>query len=182
MRGTLRTPFVVALVVLVAGGAATSSVGASGDAVAQCRSKQLLVVSSEAGAAAGTSYQALIFINKGSRCSMTGYPGVSAVRYGAAAPVRVGPPAKRESPFSFAARAVVLDRNGTSSSVLSQVNARNFPASSCHLAKADALRIYPPNERTSIIINLPTEVCRRFATLGVGPVEPGVPHALQRSG
>jgi len=173
----------LALVALAACLDAVSSAGAHPGALAACRSKQLLVVSSSAGAAAGTSYLSLIFINRGARCSLVGYPGVSAVRYGARDPVQVGPPARREDPFSVGTgRAVVLQRNGTASSALSQVDALNYPAARCHPEKADALRIYPPNEHTPIVVGVPVEVCRRRATMGISPVEPGVPRALQSSG
>ena len=179
MRGTLRTPFVVALVVLVAGGAATSSVGASGDAIARCRSKQLLVTSVSAGAGLGHTYLSLIFINRGSRCSLAGYPGVSPVRYGDHGPVQIGPAAHRGNQMeSGRSRSVVLERNGTASSVLDEVAAVNYDRSRCTPTIAQALRVYPPNERVPLFLGATVTVCKRIATLGVTPVELGVPHAL----
>lgn len=151
-------------------------------AVVACRSSRLLVTSASAGNSAAHRYLEIIFINRGSRCSLTGFPGVSAISEADAThPVQLGPSAGRApNPLlGRRARRVVLEHDGTASSLLTIVSTGPFAASTCRPVKADALRVYVPDERNAVVLDLPTEVCRRFGVLVVAPVEPGVPYGIQ---
>jgi len=89
-----------------------------------------------------------------------GFPGVSAVgpgghQYGSAA-ARVHADPERLVTLAYGATAHVL---------LQIANASNFPASACRAATAVALRVYPPNDYTSIEIPFSFDACKK-----AGPV------------
>lgn len=160
--------------------------GARQGDVAPCRSAQLLLTTASAGAGLGTSYLYLVFINLGGPCSLKGYPGVSAVRYGSNGVVQIGPAARRGNQLDDGrpARAVVLARNGTASSVLSQASPANWSAARCRPLAVQALRVFPPGERTPLFVSASgfETACRRLGTYGIIPVVAGVPHALRSGG
>ena len=176
----------VILVAILATLVPPATAGARNGSVGPCRSTQLLLTRASAGAGAGTSYTELIFVNLGAPCSLRGYPGVSAVRYGNAGPIQIGPPAGRGTQADAAAgpRTVLLARSGVASSVLSQASPLNFPPARCKQRSIQAFRVYPPGERTPLFVSAsPYETaCLRLGTYGVTPVVAGIPHALPSTG
>jgi hypothetical protein len=108
-------------------------------------------------AAAGSSYFDLRFTNLSKHtCSLTGYPGVSAVslmgqQLGSAAS-SLGAPA---------ATPVDLASGATASSTLRITDVANFPVASCPQADAAGLRVYPPNQKTSKIVPFPFSACAK---------------------
>ena len=176
----------VVLVATVATLVSATTAGARNGSVRPCRSTQLLLTTASAGAGAGTSYTELIFVNLGAPCSLHGYPGVSAVRYGDAGPIQVGPAAGRGNQLDEGKGqpTIVLARNGVASSVLSQASPLNFPPARCKLRSIQAFRVYPPGERTPLFVSASRyeTACLRLGTYGVTPVVTGIPHALPSTG
>ena len=177
----------VVLVAILATLVPAATAGARKGSVRSCRSTQLLLTTASAGAGAGTSYIELIFVNLGAPCSLHGYPGVSAVRYGDAGPIQIGPPAGRGSnqlDDSRVPRTIVLSRSGVASSILSQASPGNFPRARCKQRSIQAFRVYPPGERTPLFVSASRyeTACLRLGTYGVTPVVAGIPHALPSTG
>ncbi len=166
----------VCLAALACTGFAASGAAAGAPAPRQCRSANLHLLVGAAGAAAGTSWSSLIFINTGPACSLRGYPGVSALtRPGGR---QVGAPAARElaRPGLGGSRVatIVLARNGTASSVLRQGTALNFPAASCRPRTVAVLRVFPPGETHALYGAYPqTECSIGRPVIGIAPVAAG---------
>jgi Protein of unknown function (DUF4232) len=125
-------------------------------AVPRCQVPQLRVGEAPAGAAAGTLYFQLELSNISSRpCTLYGYPGVSAVGPGGR---QLGHAAGRD--HYDATRLVVLSRGDTAHAVVEITDASFYPASRCRPADAIGLRVYPPNDFRSVIVDLPFQACR----------------------
>lgn len=144
-------------------------------AVPPCATSALVIWVTGASGAAGTTYSDLQFTNLGSRtCSLTGYPGVSAVSLGGRA---IGAPARRNAVASPAAQTV---RPGhTVSALLGIGDAGNYPTSTCRPVTAAGLRVYPPGQTASKIVPYPFATCagQRDALLSTGPVVARAPVA-----
>jgi Protein of unknown function (DUF4232) len=146
-------------------GLATFALLSAGTAAAStpaCGSFGLVVwvTNSPGGAAAGTDYFDLEFTNlSGHTCTVTGYPGVSAVNL---AGQQVGSPAGRNAQHS--AHPITLANGGSASVVLGIVDAGNFPPSRCHSVIAAGLRVYPPGQTASRVVPFPFEACSRTGT------------------
>jgi hypothetical protein len=141
--------------------AATASGVAPAAAPAGCRTAGLVVwVNTNGNAAAGSTYVTLEFTNQsGHTCTLSGYPGVSALDLRGHA---LGSPGGR-NPSTV--KAIRLANNATASAVLQIVVAANYPPAKCHRTAAAALRVYPPNQTASKVVPLPFEACSR-----TGPV------------
>ncbi|MDX6572777.1 MAG: hypothetical protein QOC86_1933 [Gaiellales bacterium] len=155
---------------------AASGAAAGAPAPRQCRSANLHLLVGDAGAAAGTSWSSLIFINTGPACSLRGYPGVSALTIPGGR--QVGAPAVRElaQPGLGGSRVatIVLARNGTASSVLRQGTALNFPAASCRPRTVEVLRVFPPGETHPVYAGYRQKECAiGRAVIGITPVAAG---------
>lgn len=172
-----------AAVAVLAGGVATgATVTAASTAqnatarIAACATSQLSVWYGEpGGAAAGSSYIPLEFSNVGTTdCALYGFPGVSGVGAGGA---QLGTPASWN--HVIAPRTVVLAPNGTSHVVLRIVDVANYPSANCKPAKAYGLRVYPPNQKASLVVPFAFEACAKSGPvyLSVDPVNagPGIP-------
>jgi len=147
--------FFLSLALLAAIGAVASPRGtASG---APCRSSGLVVWTAGPGdGAAGSVYLTLGLTNQsGHACTLTGFPGVSAVDLQGKA---MGRPASRDR---STIRTVRLDSGATAHVRLRIVNALNFPPSTCRPRAAAGLRVYPPGETTSKVVPIPFEACSR---------------------
>lgn len=138
---------------------------ANGAAAARCKTSGLVVwLDTRGGAAAGSVYYTLEFTNQsGHTCTLSGYPGVSAVDLGGR---QLGSPAGRNP---SAAHVVSLPNGATASAQLRLAQARNFPPSICHVAAAAGLRVFPPNQTAGKVIPIPFEACSH-----AGPVYLGV--------
>ena len=118
------------------------------------------------GGTAGTVYYPLEFSNVGRvRCTLDGYPGVSA--YGSAGR-RIGKPATR-NPGSHAT--VTLAPGATAHAIL---GIRDWGAICSRQLRAQGLRVTAPGERTATPIGFPFGACASASVLVVEPVRPGV--------
>ncbi|HLH65067.1 MAG TPA: DUF4232 domain-containing protein [Solirubrobacteraceae bacterium] len=135
--------------------------------VPACSSAGLVTwLDTQGNGAAGTIYYTLNFTNlSGARCTLRGYPGVSAVDLrgrqlgNAASRNRIG-----------RVRTVMLGPGGTAHAVLGIVEAGNY--SNCHFAAAAGLRVFAPNQTRSQHVPFPFQACsnRGPQILRIGPV------------
>ena len=117
---------------------------------------------------AGAVFYQLEISNVGHRtCSLFGYPGVSAVSGGR----QVGLPASH----SGVRHTVILRPGATSHVILAVGDAGAFCA---HPVPAAQLRVFPPNQTHSQLVELRVQVCPHRVTMHVLPVRPGtgIPH------
>jgi len=122
---------------------------ASGTAASRCTVSHLTLRLGRAGHAAGSTYQPIVFTNKGTAaCTLSGYPGVSYVAPSSGA--QVGAAATRDQGVS--PRTVTLAPGGHAASLLQLVDYINYPASSCSAKPVSGLRVYPPGSRSAAYI------------------------------
>lgn len=126
-----------------------------------CRTSQLVVWSSGPGdAAAGSVSVTLGFTNhSGHDCTLSGYPGVSALDLHGRA---LGSPASRDRSTITTRR---LAEGETVRSRVRIAQARNFPAAICRVRAAAGLRVYPPGQATSKVVPIPFAACSRPGTV-----------------
>jgi hypothetical protein len=108
------------------------------------------------GYAGGTVYELEISNTSARACTLYGFPGVSAV---GANGHQLGSPANWD--HADPTHLVTLARGATAHAVLRIVDVANFgnPNQPCDPASAVALRIIPPNDRTSIRIPFSFRAC-----------------------
>ncbi len=123
------------------------------------------------GGAAGSNYRQLIFTNvSDEECEITGYPGVSFVD---ADGNQVGAPAEREP---GEAATVMLAPDESAIAPVKQTRAENFGAD-CQLTDTVGLRVYPPNDTESLIVDQTATACASEAvvTMSISPTKPLAP-------
>ena len=127
--------------------AKTNQVAATGSG--RCATRDLTVHLGAAGGAAGSTYEPLVFTNKGSAtCTLDGYPGVSFV-----APQtgkQVGAAASRNP--QHAATSVSLAAGASASAMVQVVNHANYDPASCKATTVSGLRVYPPGSTTAAYV------------------------------
>jgi hypothetical protein len=136
-----------------------------------CRTDQIGARLGAREGAAGTTYVAIVFTNRGTTsCSLRGYPGVSSV----AAPGgrQIGSAARR-SPARVAT--VVLRPGGLASAAYGQAEALNYPRARCRPATARGLLVYAPDQTRGRYLAMKHLAC---SSTGVGdsvirPLVPG---------
>lgn len=147
--------FILALALL----SAATAVGAAAapTAATACKTSDLVVwLGGTGNAAAGSTYVTLEFTNQsGHTCTLTGYPGVSALDLRGHT---LGSPGARDP---STARVVRLANGATARAALRIVVAGNFPPAVCRRRAAAALRVYPPNQTASKVVPIPFEACSR---------------------
>lgn len=120
------------------------------------------------GGATGSVYRQIIFTNAADQeCEITGYPGVS---YVDAAGNQVGAPADREPAESAK---VVLSPGESAIAPVQQTNAQNYGAD-CRLTDTVGLRVYPPNDTASLIVDQMGTACasENIVLMTVAPTKP----------
>jgi hypothetical protein len=155
--------------VTVTSSAPATSASASPSAAAACATSALKITQSAPNGAAGHFYVTLVFTNTSSSpCTLYGYPGVSLLT---AAQKQIGLAAKRSGkPFKL----VTLAPGATGSALLDIVDALNFTPGDCSPAKAAYLRIYPPNQFSSVLLANASEGCAKAKqVLTIDPVQAG---------
>ena len=131
----------------VAAGGTTSTVGTS--TPGRCTTGNLSVRLGAAGGAAGSTYEPLVFTNKGSAtCTLDGYPGVAFVAPQSGK--QVGAAASRNP--QHPATSVSLAGGASASAMLQIANHANYPASTCNATSVSGLRVYPPGSTTAIYV------------------------------
>jgi hypothetical protein len=120
-----------------------------------CRTSGLVIWIASGQGAAGSFFYTLDFTNQsGSTCTLSGYPGVSAVSLRGH---RLGSAAARDT--SRKVRTITLSDGATASTTLHIVDVLNFTASSCRPADAAGVRVYPPKQSHSKVVPLPFKAC-----------------------
>lgn len=121
----------------------------------ECKIADLSLKLGGGDAAAGTSYRAIVFTNKGTRtCTMQGFPGVSYVAGDDGH--QVGPAAFRDGTKG----STVTLKPGASSFVdVGFVQVGNFDANVCKPTEVRGLRVYPPHDYDSLFLANPGTGC-----------------------
>jgi Protein of unknown function (DUF4232) len=119
------------------------------------------------GGTAGSTYYPLEFSNVGhSACTLSGYPGVSAIGSSGG---QVGPAAGRNTQ---AHGTVTLAPNATAHAILRVID---WGALCSSKVDATGLKVYPPGEtRAEPVVPFPFGACPSRGVLIVGPVRAGV--------
>ncbi len=136
-----------------------------------CETSALTASLGSGNGAAGSTYYAVDFTNNsGSACGLYGYPGVSFVT---AAGSQVGAAATEDS--TYPRQLVTLAPGATAHATLRVVEALNYPASTCHPVTVQRIRVFPPNQTTSLSISLAATACTNASLqiLSVQTVQPG---------
>jgi Protein of unknown function (DUF4232) len=148
---------------------AESSQTAAAASTPRCSTSGLVIwLNTQGNGTLGSVYYQLQFTNlSGRTCTISGYPGVSAVGLQGR---QLGRSGSRES--GAKARTVTLVNGATAAATLRIVVAGNFPTSSCKQTMAAGLRVYPPNQTTARTVAFPFEACSGSgpAVLSVGPI------------
>ncbi len=117
----------------------------------RCHTGGLAVTVGDPEGAAGSVYRTLTFTNSsGADCTLSGYPGVSLVT-GADGATQVGAAADREPARQGDAPVITLSPGDTATADLKITNPGVF-GDRCTATPADALRVYPPDERDSTVV------------------------------
>lgn len=121
----------------------------------ECKVADLSLRLGGGDAAAGTSYRALVFTNKGGRtCTIQGFPGVSYVAGDDGH--QVGPAAERTGEKG----AVITLKPGESAYAdVGFVQVLNYDTNVCKPTEVRGLRIYPPHEYDSMFVSNPGTGC-----------------------
>jgi Protein of unknown function (DUF4232) len=152
----------------------TSSPGLNGLVACQSSSLQVTVNTSQADAAAGSTYYPVDFTNtSSSACGMYGYPGISFVTAGSGTGTQIGA-AAQENP-AFGKLAVRLAPGGVAHAWLQVATAGNFPTAACQPKAVDWLKVFPPDQTVAIYVNHSFDACASMGTplLFVMPVRAG---------
>ncbi len=125
--------------------------------------------------AAGTTVYQLELSNISHHaCTLSGFPGVSAVGLGGH---QLGSAARRD--HSDPTRLVTLSRGATAHVFLMIADVAFFPASACHPANAIGLRVFPPNARTATVVPFSFRACKKkgpkFLTVRTTVTGTGIP-------
>lgn len=146
--------------------------GGSGAGATACNPRVLAVSLNTSGSgAAGSSYYALTFTNgSGVSCTVTGYPGVSAVSRSGA---QLGNAAGRST--TTAAAKITLASGARATSTLQITDVSNYTASTCGPTTAFGVKVYAPNSLTYHILTFAFRACSKTGTtyMLVSPVAAG---------
>jgi predicted small lipoprotein YifL len=142
------------------------AVGSSGGggvvATPTCTTPELAIrLGTNGSGAAGSTYYPLNFTNRsGHPCTLTGYPGVSAVNGSGG---QLGSAAGRNT--STAAKALTLANGATATSTLQIADVGNYPTATCQPTTAAGLRVYAPNQTSAVRVAFSFSACAK-----AGPV------------
>lgn len=130
---------------------------------------QLRLSVRDADSGAGQAHQQVILTNRGGRCTLLGYPGLSFVD---ATGQMLGSSAD-ESPATV--RRVTLAPGAAAAAILTASNAHAYPDSACRPQQASRLRVYPPGDRAALLVADPVVVCAATGSkqLHIAPLEAG---------
>lgn len=152
----------------VAASASSSATAVAGPPA--CATNALKVTQSAPNGYAGGFDLTIGFTNtSGATCTLYGYPGVSLVSGSYA---QIGLPAKRLS--TMPVKVVTLASGATATASVQIADALNFPSPACSPVKAAYLRIFPPNQTTSVYLANTSQTCTKpVPTLTVTAVQAG---------
>lgn len=141
-----------------ASGQPASASSPASTAPSRCATSDLSLRLGQAGGAAGSVYEPVIFTNKGAdACTLTGYPGVSLLA--SQSGPQVGAPASRNT--QHAATSVTLAPGATASAMLRMAEEANYPAATCKPTTVSGLRVYPPGQTQAayVAFTKPQQAC-----------------------
>jgi hypothetical protein len=161
MLSPIRPVIVSGLTVLLATGVAGAATAAGAGSTPACRTRDLAAsINTKGGGTAGSLYARLVLRNVSSRvCHTGGFPGVSYVADGNR--TQVGAPADWVDRAQ--SRMLLIQPNGRLVATLREVDAFNYSPRVCRPRTTDGLRVYPPNQTTSIFVAQRTTGCRNRA-------------------
>jgi hypothetical protein len=141
--------------------AATSSSAATAGTAAKppaCQTGGLVVWlnTTPNGAAGSVSYNLQFTNQSGHKCTLRGYPGLSAINLKGR---QVGRSAVRDSGTKV--KTITLKKGGTAQARFRITEAVNFPPAQCKLVSAAGLRVFPPNQRASKTVPFPFPACSK---------------------
>jgi hypothetical protein len=144
----------------------------SAAALPTCTTAHLTLKIGETSGAAGSTYTQLVLTNRGAKCRLVGYPGVSFLDSNGQ---QVGLPALRQH---APVHAVVLAPGAPASATLRTPNTETFDAGACRPHDVSAIRLYPPGSTSALSVPDATTVCTTQAGRAeIGPVIAGAaPH------
>lgn len=155
--GLVLVTLPVAIPVPAVPAAASPAAAATSATAAPCATKNLGLFLGGRSRTAGSSYYHLRFKNFGaSSCTLTGYPGVSAITRSGH---RLGSPAGRDR--RYAPKRVTLQPHESARTTIRVVNVSNYPKSRCHPTRAWGLRVFPPNQKKSVAMHFPIRACAK---------------------
>ena len=132
---------------------------APASSVPQCLTRNLSGSLQNGNGGAGSVFSDLTLRNTGSSaCRVGGFPGVSYVasrgghQVGAAA-IRLG----------FPDGWVTIEPGRTAAAQIQEVDALNFPSSTCHITSVAGLRVYPPNQTKPLFVAQKGQACANRA-------------------
>ncbi|HUA30145.1 MAG TPA: DUF4232 domain-containing protein [Streptosporangiaceae bacterium] len=130
----------------------------SGPAPCATSALKVTVSTSGGGAAAGSTYYPLQFVNtSSSSCTLYGYPGVSFVT--AQGGSQIGPAATR-NPVT-PKQLVTVAPGQTVHAELQVVDAGNYPPADCGMVTAHWLKIFPPNQTAPLYVSFSAQTCTK---------------------
>jgi hypothetical protein len=150
-RGVAATAMIAAAILVPTAALATSgrSAAPASTAAPKCATTALTAWMAAAGSgyAGGAVYELEISNTSARACTLYGFPGVSALNSGGH---QLGSPASWD--HAHPSHLLTLGPGATAHAVLRIVDVGVFgnPKQPCHPTKAAALRIIPPNDRTSL--------------------------------
>ena len=148
--------------------------GMPGLAICPAASLRVMVDTSQADGAAGSTYYPVDFINvSDTPCGMYGFPGMSFVTADGGSGQQIGAAAQRNPAFSDLA--VRLTAGGVAHAWLQVAQAANYPASACQPVTAHWLRIFPPGDTGAVYVGQSFPACGDSSAqlLTVTPVRSG---------
>jgi hypothetical protein len=166
----------LATAITVAAGTAPAAARAAATHAPACQSHQLVTTLGNANGAAGSVYYTLQFANLGGACTLSGFPGVSAVN---ATGTQLGKAAAHSGGGGKTVTLKAADpRKGTfstASATLRITEALNYPSATCSPTLAYGLRVYPPNQKAGVAVPLPFAACgsSSVSLMSIGAVKAG---------
>lgn len=137
---------------------ATPSTSPAAAPAAACTTDHLKAAVTRRGAAAGSTYFTLTLTNVGSAaCTLGGYGGLSLVDSSGA---QLGAPAKRDTSAGKPAT-LTLKPGAVAGAKVQLAEATNYDQSACGFKPAVALRVYPPNETHSVLVQFFGDGCTK---------------------
>lgn len=131
----------------------TASSGPPSSGSTTCETNALSLRLGQAGGAAGSTYQPIVFTNTGSSpCTLYGYPGVAFV-----APdkgTQVGAAATRNT--QHAPETITLGAGASAAAMLQMAETGNYDPATCKPTDVSGLRVYPPGNKTAAYVAFPS--------------------------
>ena len=144
------------LIALLALGAAAAPAG-GGRPTPRCATSGLVVwLDTQGDGAAGSVFYPLPSRTSARACTLTGFPGVSAVDLRGR---QLGSPAARDR--TTAGRPACVGAGATAGAVVRIAARPYFPTAQCRQTMAAGLRVYPPNQTAAKIVPFPFRACSR---------------------